>query len=170
MHPTRGFRLRVPVAWSYKELPDSPTTRFNELAGAGRTDNVAINGTNNLYVYVHPAKGLDALQTGRGREHALVHLRQVQALPGAERPPKEASIGQNQRGSLLEFTADHTDLGPRHVLIFRMVVNDISYEVSLNGPANLFADDLQIFDDAVDSLVITPPASPGGPTASPSPS
>ncbi len=63
-------------------------------------------------------------------------------------------MGSHQ-GSLLEFTYDNALTGPRHVLVFRTVVKDMSYEVSLNGPEPLFEKDQGVFDDAVDSLVIT---------------
>jgi serine/threonine protein kinase len=161
-HPTLGFRLRVPANWSNRYIPETQTTRFNVLSGAGRTDSKLINATNNLYVYVQPAGGQDAValaETENRRWAADPKFVNYKTLRlGA------ASMGSHQ-GSILEFTYDNELTGPRHILVFRTVVNDTSYEVSLNGPANLFDNDLGIFDDAVDSLVIT--ATPE-PTPSPS--
>ena len=165
VHQTRGFRLRVPVSWSYRDLTDSPTTRFNVLSGAGRTNDKLINSTNNLYVYVHPANGLNALQLAEAEDRRWAKYTTFRNYRRLEL--RTASMGQHQGGSLLEFTADHVDLGPRHVLIFRVVVNDVSYEISLNGPADKFDAGQQIFDDAVDSFVITPGAP--GPSTGPTP-
>jgi serine/threonine protein kinase len=161
VHPTRGFRIRIPASWSYRDLEDSPTTRFNVLTGAGRTDTALINSTNNLYVYVHPADGKDALTLAKEEDRRWATFSLFKHYQNLKL--STASMGQHQGGSLLEFTADHTKLGPRHVLIFRVVVNNTSYEVSLNGPSDKFDAGMQVFDDAVDSLVImaaTPGLSP----------
>ena len=152
-HPSRGFRLQIPSNWSSRDLDDSPTTRFNILTGADRTLPAKINSTMNLYVYVHPADGQDPLQLAQAEDRKWAthpNFRNYKTLRLAK-----ASMGTHQNGSLLEFTYDHVQNGPRHVLVFRTVVNDISYEVSLNGPADQFAANLGVFDNAVDTLEIT---------------
>jgi hypothetical protein len=152
VHPTLGFRLRVPSTWSNRYIPDIKTTRFNVLSGPGRTDPKLINATNNLYVAVQLANGRDAVQLAEiedrkwSSDPAFANYQQLRLGP--------VSLGSHQ-GSLLEFTYDNAVTGPRHVLVFRTVVKDMSYEVSLNGPGPLFEKDLGVFDDAVDSLVIT---------------
>jgi hypothetical protein len=151
--------MRIPGAWTFRNLPvdprqpDETTVRFNRLTGADRTDRASINSTNNLYVAVHPARGRTALQLAEERDAAyrrdpktFRNYRSIQV--------KNASLGAHE-GSLQEFTYDNVDTGPRHVLIFRTVVGGTSYDVSLNGPANLFAADLHVFDEAVDTLEIT---------------
>ncbi len=146
-----GFQVDVPTNWSYRYIPETTTTRFNVLSGAGRTDEKLINSTNNLYVYVHPADGQDALQVATAEDakwRGTPTFRDYKTLRLTV-----ATMGAHQ-GALLEFTYTNEKTGPRHVLIFRVVENDISYEVSLNGPAHLFRADERVFDTAVDSLTL----------------
>jgi hypothetical protein len=152
-HPTLGYKLRVPAAWSRRCLPDNQTCRFNALSGADRTIPARINSTNNLFVYVHPAGGKDALALAREEDRKWSSdpkFKEYRTIRLAA-----ASMGQFQEGSLLEFTYENELTGPRHVLIFRTVVADMSYEVSLNAPADTFDKDRPVFDDAVDSFEIT---------------
>jgi serine/threonine protein kinase len=159
--PTRTFtnaRLRykvdVPQAWSDHCLSDNQTCRFNRLVGPDRFVQGKVSGTNTLYVFVQPARGNDALELAEaenerwdGDDTKFPDYKKVRL--------ETAALGPHQNGSLLEFTYTNAKTGPRHVLVFRTVVYDTSYEVSLNAPTATFANDLPTFENAVKALQIT---------------
>jgi hypothetical protein len=148
-----GFKLRIPAVWSFRCLPDGETCRFNALTGPDRLDDAKVNRTNNLYVTVKPANGKDPLTLAQEEDRQWKSRADFKDYRTVRL--RTASFGQHQEGSVLEFTYLNQLTGPRHVLIFRTVANDQSYEVSLNAPAATFDEGRPVFDDAVDTFEIT---------------
>ncbi|MCW2505305.1 MAG: serine/threonine protein kinase [Actinomycetia bacterium] len=145
-----GYRTQIPANFTFKCLPDNQTCRFNALTGTDRVSDDKVQRVNNLFVYVHPANGLTAFELAqqenvkwRNHPNTRTDYRTVLLEP--------RRLG-NYDGSLLEFTFTHPKYGAKHVLVFRTVRNDISYEVSLNCPTDTYAADLPAFDRAVDHL------------------
>jgi serine/threonine protein kinase len=150
-----GYSLEIPASWSSRcELPeDKAACRFNALSGSDRFNNDLINTSNNLYVAVKPAGGLDALGLAK-QENKRWQKDPSTSTDYVTRQLKWTSIGKYS-GSVLEFTFTHPVNGPRRVLIFRTVAHGDSYEVSLNCPAATFKQDSAAFDRAVESFQIT---------------
>jgi hypothetical protein len=150
-----GYSLEIPVSWSSRcELPeDKAACRFNVLSGSDRFNNDLINTSNNLYVAVKPAGGLDARGLAK-QEDKRWQKDPDTSTDYVTRQLKSTSIGKYS-GSVLEFTFTHPVNGPRRVLIFRTVAHGDSYEVSLNCPAATFEHDSAAFDRAVESFQIT---------------
>jgi hypothetical protein len=145
-----GYRTQIPADFTRKCLPDNETCRFNALTGPDRVSDEKVQQVNNLFVYVHPANGLTALELAeqenvkwRNHPNTRTDYRTVLLQP--------RRLG-NYDGSLLEFTFTHPKYGAKHVLVFRTVKNGTSYEVSLNCPTGTYAADLRAFDRAVDHL------------------
>jgi serine/threonine protein kinase len=142
-HPSLGYRLAVP-GWR-RSCPDSRTCQFTDLTGPAANQM-------NLFVEVHPAGGENSLALSNDYDAKL-------AADPAKYPRyrsieiKAQTVGR-YLGTVQEFEYTNARTGHRHVLIFRTVSDDVCYQISLNGPANRFAENRPVWAAATDSFVL----------------
>jgi len=144
-HPDAGYTITVPAGWVQSNADDAlwRFSRADELA-APRTS------TMNIYVETRPAGGKSSLDLSRAYDTKLAG--DARNFPGYERVALQPKVFGEYRGAMLEFSYNNPNSGPRHVVVFRTVFRNISYEISLNGPADQFKSARQVFTDLATSL------------------
>jgi hypothetical protein len=130
--------------------PDCPTTGFCRFSTGQASD--ASGSKMTIFIEVKDAHGKNSLALATAYEQKLRGDRKT--YPNYRRLNLRWKTPGQYTGAVHEFTFDHPLNGPRHVLVFRTVTGGLSYELSLNGPADQFDAARSVFDDMVRSLVI----------------
>lgn len=145
-HPD-GFTVVVPYDWAQTAQTGS-LYRFTRPAPQSGSDAASMN----LFLEAKPAGGRNSYELARSYDAKLAADRA--GFPTYRLIELRRATFGAYRGAVHEFSYINPNSGPRHVIVFRTVSSDISYEISLNGPADQFEESRAAFSAAVASLQI----------------
>jgi serine/threonine protein kinase len=145
-HPDAGYSVVVPQEWTQTPVSER-VWRFSRQSSDG-----AAASTMNIYVETRPAAGQSSLEIATGYDRKW--SADDKGFPRYQRIDLDWMVYGEYRGAVLEFTYRNPNSGPRHVMIFRTVARDVSYEISLNGPTDQFEASRPIFEQVASSLRI----------------
>jgi len=143
-HPAGGYTVLVPLDWEHTEENE---TLWSFTPGAQAAPST---GRMTIFVGTVPARGKSSLAIAEQYDRKLAA--DDNGYPQYRRWALGWRLIGQYRGALSEFTYTNPSSGPRHVVIFRTVLNGICYEISLNGPADQFDSSRPVFYDVARSL------------------